>query len=210
MPQVPNFQDQQRLQRVATDRFSVKNVIGSVHAQSVVPAPSQTPSVTPSNTCTPTQTLTPTPTITPTITLTPNTPTPTPTKTPAVTPTTMPAGYQTPPWNFTTYIQTSGASIGDALQTWRVTQFDADAALQGDRITYKANGSISYARVVLRVVGANHIWSRRDAEGLLIVQKIANPALSAQTITKLPGSADGWTNGEEYNSNITFYMSGFN
>ena len=63
MPQVPNFQDQQRLQRVATDRFAMKQVIGQISVQSVMPAPSQTPSVTPTVTVSNTSTPTPTPTI---------------------------------------------------------------------------------------------------------------------------------------------------
>lgn len=100
MPNVPDFRDLSRQQRAATDRFSIKNVIGQISGQSVVPpagpsptpTPSITPTITPTVTVTPTNTCTPTitPTITPTSSVTP-TVTPTNTVTPTITPT------QTPP-----------------------------------------------------------------------------------------------------------------
>jgi len=91
VPNVPDFRNLDRQQRAAADRFSVKNVIGQISGQSVVPppgpSPTPTPSVTPTNTCTPTVT----PSITPTNTATPTvTPTRTPTVTPTVTPTASP------------------------------------------------------------------------------------------------------------------------
>jgi hypothetical protein len=136
------------------------------------------------------------------------TPTPTPTRTP------LPTGYQTAPWNFTTYIKISGAAIGDPLNTWTVSQFDASPSLAYGypRITYKQTyNSTSESRFTLQRVFDDYYWSRRDAEGGVCVSKLVSPALTAQTITKLPGTADGWGAGEEYTgSNITFYVSGFN
>lgn len=63
MPVVPDFRNINRQQRAATDRFSIKNVIGQISGQSVAPPLGSTPSITPTNTPTPT----PTPTVTPTI-----------------------------------------------------------------------------------------------------------------------------------------------
>lgn len=66
MPQVPDFRNLDRQQRVATDRFSFKNVIGNMQGQAAVPPPGPSPTPTPSITPTVTPTLTPTPTPTPT------------------------------------------------------------------------------------------------------------------------------------------------
>ena len=65
MAVVPDFRNIDRQQRAATDRFSIKNVIGQISGQSVAPPLGSTPSITPTNTPTPTPT--PTPTVTPTV-----------------------------------------------------------------------------------------------------------------------------------------------
>lgn len=208
MPNVPDFRNLDRQQRAATDRFSVKNVIGQTFGQSVAPPPipslTPTPSVTP--TITPTATVTPTPTVTVTPSITP-------------TPTLLPIAYQTPPWNFTTYIYISGGynSLNDyPLEIWRISQFNSAVFPSGfgTRVTY----SPTYApdgnvRLRLFIDGAGtHQWQKRDTYDVRCLSKTINPALSTVTVTKLPGSADGWVySGDCGGGNTTtLYISGFN
>jgi hypothetical protein len=152
---------------------------------------------------------TPTPSITPTPTVTP-----TPTHTPTPTPTPPPTGYQNPPWNFTTYIQISGATNFDSGQeTWTVSQFNPSIPLLGSRITYRPTYASTSNRRFALVINSfgDQTWRRYNSDGFYCVAKTVNPVLSTMTVTKLPGGADGWTTGEDCQGNtITFYVSGFN
>jgi hypothetical protein len=146
---------------------------------------------------------TPTPTPTPTVT---STPTPTPTPTP------LPSGYQTPPYNFTTYVNISGRGLGQTVAQYIIYQFSVDGS-GNHSVVYKQGGQ-SYAnsmRFIMISAGAGR-WSLNDYDNFFCGYKMVYNALTGVTVTKNTSDADGWINaaGDCSINTTTLFISAYN